>query len=186
MPSLRLPSLPNWQLPPWLRSTHPGLRAFVALFTIAFTIIQVFGNLPASALRQSFQPIRVALDTVGLYERGWGMFAATNTSTSVVRTQLTYADGTIKNIQYVFLEPGYALSVWNEVMQDLQFDDNNDVQGKYMSGFLRLTCQENDKPGNPLITVAFQQQVTHIPVPKGLAEVTAPFTTRQIRQCQSS
>jgi hypothetical protein len=184
---LRLPSRLAVEFPPWLKSNHPGLRAFVALFTIIFVIIQAFGNLPNSALRMSLQPARNTFDELGLYERGWGMFAATNTSTSVVRSELTFADGSQKEIQYVALAPGYGLSVWNEVMQDLQFDDNNDKLGRYLSGFLDYTCKQyNTNVDNPLITVAFQQQVTRIPSIKANAAKQNQFTTRQIRTCTST
>jgi len=179
------PKLQTWSMPNWLQSDHPGFRAIIALVSVVFVIIQVFGNLPDSALRQSMQPARNAFDELGLYERGWGMFAATNTSTTVVRNELTYADGSVQEIQYVQLAPGYALSVWNEVMQDLQFDDNNDVQGRYLAGFLRYTCNKyNRNPENPLITVAFQQQFTRLPEDKGIVAKQNPFTTKQLRQCQ--
>jgi hypothetical protein len=178
--------LKRFHFPSWLKSDHAGFRAFVALIGVIFIIIQGFGNMPASAIRQSLQPARNALDELGLYERGWGMFAATNTSTSVVRGEFVFADGTTKYIQYVSLTPGFALSAWNEVMQDLQFDDNNDVQGRYLTGFLRYSCQEYDTdPKNPLLSVAFQQQVSRFPLDKSKA-VNNPYSTRQTRQCQTS
>src|SRR5688572_28303794 len=94
--------LRSLSLPTWLRSDHPGLRAFVALFSVAYIIIQTFGNLPDSFIRQKLQNARIAFDYFGLYERGWGMFAATNSSTSTVRAEFVYADGSLEYIQYIF------------------------------------------------------------------------------------
>jgi hypothetical protein len=184
---MKIPPPPQLNFPPWLKSSHPGLRAFVAVFSVVFVAVQFFSNLPDSALRQKTLPLRHAFDTVGLYHRGWGMFAATNTNTSVVRTELLYADGTLQHIQYIHLRPGFKLSVWNEVMQDMQFDDNNDRAGMYLSGFLRYTCTQYDKQANnPLVSVSFQQQSARFPINKKLVEETQPFSTLKMRQCHGT
>ncbi len=171
-------------LPPWLRSDHPGLRACVTLLSVLFVFVQVFGNLPSSEIRNQLRFGRQVADTLGLYERGWGMFAGTNTNTSTTRTEMVYADGTVTHVQYIFLKPGLILSPWNEVMQDLQFDDNNDTKGEYLSGFLRYTCNEyNTQPTNPLKSVAFQQQRIKIPTNKDVAATTVPFVTKKLQEC---
>jgi len=175
------------ELPAWLKGDHPAFRSFVALFSVLYVVVQVFGNLPNSALRSVMVPALNVATQLGLYERGWGMFAGHNTQTSTARVELTYADGSVDHVQYIFLKPGFGLSVWNEVMQDLQFDDNNDKEGRYLAGFLRLGCKEFDtKSGNSLQTVAFQQQFVKIPANKEYAAAHEPFTTKSIRNCQST
>jgi hypothetical protein len=173
-------------LPRWLHTTSPAIRALVTLLTLVFFFVQIFGNLPNSALKQATQPIREQFHSIALYQRGWGMFAATNSRTTVIRNELTYADGTIEYIQYVHLKAGYSLTAWNSVAQDLQFDDNRDKAGKYLEGFLRYTCRGYDIPEKRLIAVAFQQQVSHFPIrSKEAAAASNPWRTLKVAHCQT-
>jgi hypothetical protein len=169
--------------PVWLRSDHAGFRTFVALICTLYFIVQVFGNLPDSHLKRSMKPSRKVIEELGLYERGWGMFAASNTATSVARTEVIYADGTIQYHQYIHYKAGYAISPWNEVIQDLMYDDNGDKEAKYLRGFLRYICDHSDLPGNDVRSVSFQTQVIQIPSDKDTAPRGVPFVTRRTHFC---
>jgi|GEM_PF-3389575 len=114
------------------------LIAILSILYLAFEALQSFPY--SSPLRHSTLAVQNEIDNIGLYGRTWAMFAATNTNTSTVTLLMTYADGTQQSYQYLYLRPGYLPTVWNEVMQDIQYDDNNDTQGLYKAGFLRYTC----------------------------------------------
>ncbi|HSI20466.1 MAG TPA: hypothetical protein VLA04_02000 [Verrucomicrobiae bacterium] len=180
-------SLPSWTPPRWLRNDQPLVRGIVTLGTLFFISVQALGNMPYSSLRSTFQPVRRVFDTLGLYQRGWGMFAATNTNTSVTRIELLYSNGDIKREQLLYLMPGYRMTAWNEVQQDLQFDDNNDRKGKYLTGFLEYSCKQYDtNRGNPLVSIAFQQQTLRIPADKKKAEREVPYVTRRTQVCRNN
>jgi hypothetical protein len=68
-------------------------------------------------------------------------------------------------------------------MQDLQYDDNRDYKGEYLSGFLRYKCKQYTIPDNPLLSVAFQQQFVTFPYNKELAARTQPFVTKKLLNC---
>jgi len=116
-------------------------RTVVAVLSIAYMAMELLQSFPYTlALRQATLPIQDEVDNIGLYGRSWGMFAGTNTNTSTVTLSMTYEDGSHQTYNYIPLRPGYARTAWSEVMQDIQFDDNNDGAGLYKAGFLRYTC----------------------------------------------
>ena len=169
--------------PEWLQTSHPAFRAIVALLTTLFIAIQFFGNMPTSALRQTTMHWRVFFDNLGLYQKGWGMFAASNSHTSTARIEMRYTNGEVDHIQYIHFASGFAITPWNEVMQDLQYDDNNDVEGRYLTGFLNYSCKQYDLPNNHLQSISFQQQFVSFPYSKALAAENQPFVTKKTQTC---
>jgi hypothetical protein len=120
---------------------NPYGKLIVAVLSIGFIALEAVQSFPYNVpLRQSTRPMQNFIDDIGLYGRGWGMFAGTNTNTSTVTLVLHYRDGSSERVPYLTLHPGYKRTAWSEVMQDLQFDDNNDRQGVYKQGFLTYTC----------------------------------------------
>jgi hypothetical protein len=144
---------------------------------------QFFGNLPRSAITDQLKPFRRAADSLGLYQRGWGMFAATNSYTTVSRTLLTYANGENIVVREVGFKATLRPSAWNEVQQDLIFEDNGDKERRILAGYLRYTCQEFDEPGKRLRMVAFQTRTATFPYQKDTASGTIAFTTKRSLSC---
>lgn len=181
-------SLPAFTLPrppAWLSTDHPGFRAIVTLASLLFMVAQVFSNLPSSALKTALSPAQELFSNLGLYERGWGMFAASNSRTSVSRAELTFRDGSVEHVQYTFLRPGYKLSAWNEVMQDLNVDGTNSPGTQYVNGFLTYHCTKYNRVENPLVRLSLQTQTIQIPSSKKIGEATGEWRTMQTRTCSN-
>jgi hypothetical protein len=174
----------DWQPPKAFRTSAPGFRIVICLASLLFVLTQALGNMPRSELRDSTRILRQTLDTLGLYHRGWGMFAATNTQTSVARLELRYAKGDVLYQQYIHLRPGYRISAWNEVQQDLQYPKGNDQNQTYLEGFLRYNCLKYDiRSNDPLLQITYQMQSYPIPASKAEMEKSVPFINKRTAQC---
>lgn len=163
-------------------------RWFVVLVVIGLLIafFQGISNFKAAALRRLLKPVYGVATDLGISQKGWGMFAGTNTNTSTVRVDF-YADGRlVTSTQYLSLRPGYKRTPWSEVLQDMQFNDNNDVEGRYRKDFLYAVCQEKRKRYNSLIDEArFEQTIIPIYSVKGEPLSSPQNNTQEVVRCEN-
>lgn len=139
--------------------SYPRWFYWLVLVGLVIGVLQGLSNMKPRALRNLLEPYREVADNFGQYQRGWGMFGGTNTNTSTARV-LFYSKGRlVDSWQVVYLRPGYKRVIWNEIAQDLQFDDNNDRNHSYLRQFLLVTCREWQEKNPEIDEARMEQQI---------------------------